>query len=149
MSDSLRPHGLQPARLLCPWDSPGKNAGVGCPAVLQGILPTPGSNPHLLTSPALVSRFLTTSATWEALLLLRMQQKWQRFSSSFPTGKWAYFHCSSEYNNRMIIFRNEKKTLWGAIFLNNPQTLHPRIKYTMYQKNKCFTLQQGLFLEKI
>ena len=30
LSDSLRPHGLQPARLLCPWDSPGKNTGVGC-----------------------------------------------------------------------------------------------------------------------
>ena len=26
----LWPHGLQPARLLCPWDSPGKNTGVGC-----------------------------------------------------------------------------------------------------------------------
>ena len=30
VSDSLRLHGLQPARLLCPWDSPGKNTGVGC-----------------------------------------------------------------------------------------------------------------------
>ena len=29
MSDSLRPHGLQPARLLRPWDSPGKYTGVG------------------------------------------------------------------------------------------------------------------------
>ena len=29
MSDSLRPHGLQPARLLCPWDSPDKNSEVG------------------------------------------------------------------------------------------------------------------------
>ena len=28
MSDSLRPHEQEPARLLCPWDSPGKNAGV-------------------------------------------------------------------------------------------------------------------------
>ena len=28
MSDSLQPHGLLPARLLCPWDSPGKNTGV-------------------------------------------------------------------------------------------------------------------------
>ena len=26
----LRPHGLEPARLLCPWDFPGKNTGVGC-----------------------------------------------------------------------------------------------------------------------
>jgi len=35
-------------RLLCPWDSPGKNAGVGCHALLQGIFPTQGWNPHLL-----------------------------------------------------------------------------------------------------
>ena len=46
--DSLRPHRLQPARLLCPWDSPGKNTGMGCHALLQGIFPTQGSNPGLL-----------------------------------------------------------------------------------------------------
>ena len=34
-SNSLWPHGLQPARLLCPWDSPGKNTGVGCHFLLQ------------------------------------------------------------------------------------------------------------------
>ena len=32
----------------CPWDSPGKNTRVGCHFLLQGILPTQGSNPHLL-----------------------------------------------------------------------------------------------------
>ena len=36
ISDSLRSHGLQPTRLLCPWDSPGKNTGVGCHFLLQG-----------------------------------------------------------------------------------------------------------------
>ena len=30
LSSSFRPHGLQPARLLCPWNSPSKNIGVGC-----------------------------------------------------------------------------------------------------------------------
>ena len=40
----VRPRGLQPARLLCPWDFPGRNTGVGCPALLQGILPTQGLN---------------------------------------------------------------------------------------------------------
>ena len=45
--DSLWPRGVQPARLLCPWDSPGKNTGVGCHALLQGIFPTQGSNPGL------------------------------------------------------------------------------------------------------
>ena len=32
----------------CPWDSPGKNTGVGCHDLLQGIFPTQGSNPDLL-----------------------------------------------------------------------------------------------------
>ena len=45
--DSLRPHVLQPTRLLCPWDSPGKNTGVGCHFLLQGIFPTQESNPGL------------------------------------------------------------------------------------------------------
>ena len=46
--DSLRPHGLQPTRLLCPWDFPGKDTGVGCHFLLQGIFPTQGSNLGLL-----------------------------------------------------------------------------------------------------
>ena len=37
-----------PARLLRPWDSPGKNTGVGCHCLLQGIFPNQGSNPGLL-----------------------------------------------------------------------------------------------------
>ena len=39
--------GLEPTRLLRPWDSPGKNTGVGCRFLLQGIFPTQGSNPGL------------------------------------------------------------------------------------------------------
>ena len=51
----------------CPWDSPGKNTGVGCPALPQGIFLTQGSNPGLSLSPALAGRFFTTIATlqWE------------------------------------------------------------------------------------
>jgi len=35
MPNSLRPHGLQPTRLLCPWDFPGKSTGVGCHRLLH------------------------------------------------------------------------------------------------------------------
>ena len=35
MSDSVRPHRQQPTRLPCPWDSAGKNTGVGCHFLLQ------------------------------------------------------------------------------------------------------------------
>ena len=48
VSDPLWPHGLQPARLLCPWDFPGKNTGLGYHFLLQGICLTQRLNPCLL-----------------------------------------------------------------------------------------------------
>ena len=48
MSDSLQYHGLQPSRLLCPQNSPGKNTGVGCHALLQGIFLTQELNLGIL-----------------------------------------------------------------------------------------------------
>ena len=48
VSDSLQPQGLKSARLLCPWTCPGKNIGVGCHFLPQGIIPTQGLNPGLL-----------------------------------------------------------------------------------------------------
>ena len=47
VSNFLQPHGLYPSRLLCPWNSPGKNTGVGSQSLLQGIFPTQGLNPGL------------------------------------------------------------------------------------------------------
>ena len=41
----LRPQGLQPTRLLCPWNPPGKNTGVNCHSLLQGIFLTQGQKP--------------------------------------------------------------------------------------------------------
>ena len=44
----LQTHGLQPPRLFCPWDFPGKNTGVGYHFLPQGIVPGQWSNPRLL-----------------------------------------------------------------------------------------------------
>ena len=68
MSDSLTAYGLKPARLLCPWVSPGKNTGVGCHALLQGIFLTEGLNLHFL---CLLHWHVGSSprATWKALKL--------------------------------------------------------------------------------
>ena len=55
MSDSFQPHGLYPTRLLCPWDFPGKNPGVGCHFLLQGNFPIQRLNPFL------AGGFFTTS----------------------------------------------------------------------------------------
>jgi len=44
----LQPHGLWPSRVLCPWDCPGQNTGVGFHFLLEGIFLAQGSNPSLL-----------------------------------------------------------------------------------------------------
>ena len=59
---------------LCPWDSPGKSTEMGCHALLQGILPTQGSNQHLLHC----REFFTTRATGKPMFL----------SAQIPISEW-------------------------------------------------------------
>ena len=66
MSNSLQPLGLYPTMHLCPWDSPGKNSGVGIHALLQGMFLIQGSKWGILC--LMADRFFTTSTTWEALM---------------------------------------------------------------------------------
>ena len=56
MSNSVWPFGLQPARLLCPWES-REDTGAGCHFLLQGIFPDQGLNSM---SPAMAGRLFTT-----------------------------------------------------------------------------------------
>ena len=51
MSESARPHRRQPPRLPRPWDSPGKNTGVGCHFLLQCVKVKPLSRVRLLATP--------------------------------------------------------------------------------------------------
>ena len=51
MSNSVRPHRRQPTRLPCPWDSPGKNTGVGCHFLLQYVKVKSLSRVRLLATP--------------------------------------------------------------------------------------------------
>ena len=51
LSSSLQRYGLQPSSLLCAWDFPGKNTGVGCHFLLPGIIPTQELKPRLLCLP--------------------------------------------------------------------------------------------------
>ena len=75
VSHSFWPYGLQPTRFLHPWDSPGKNTEVCSHALLQGIFPTQGWNPHFLhllhCRPILLStvQFRFSSVTQSCLTL--------------------------------------------------------------------------------
>ena len=57
---TLQPHELEPARLLCPWDFPGKNTGVGSHFLLQGIFLTQTETEPV--SPEWAGRFSTTAS---------------------------------------------------------------------------------------
>ena len=70
VSNSLRPHGLQPARFLYPWDSPGNNTGVGCHFLLQGIFPTQESNPGLLHSRQILYQLSCEGSTFLCVYLI-------------------------------------------------------------------------------
>ena len=81
MSDSLRPFGLLPARLLCPWILQARILEWVAIYSSRGSFLIQGLNPHLLSaSPALAGGFFTTWATWEA-------------DSLWPTGKYYTKRC--------------------------------------------------------
>ena len=82
MSDTVRPYGLKHARILCPWDSPGKNTWVGCHALIQIIFLAWESNPHLLGLLHWQIHYLCT--IWEAQLSLQTFIK-----ISLPVGEWT------------------------------------------------------------
>ena len=65
VSDSLQPSGLQPTRLLCPWDFLGKNTGVGCHFLLSRGSSWPRDCTHASCA-SCISRILYHCATWEA-----------------------------------------------------------------------------------
>ena len=68
MSNSVQSQGLQPARLLCPWNFQGKYNAVGCHFLLQVIFLTQGSNPHNCVS-CISSEFFTIVPSGNPLII--------------------------------------------------------------------------------
>ena len=65
VSNSLRPHGLQPTRLLCPWDFFRQENWSGLPFPTPEDLPNPGIEPMSPVSPSLACGFFTTAPPWK------------------------------------------------------------------------------------
>ena len=106
VSGSLWPQGLSPARLLCAWDSPGKNTGVGSHSLLQGIFPTQGSNRSLM----LQADSLPSEPPGKPLVIQVRLWVWDRYcyiiARHFPSYLGAAFPVSS--------------FIWNAICLDPP-----------------------------
>ena len=97
VSNSLRPHELQPARLLCPWNSSGKNTGVCSHSLLQGNLLNPETEPRSL---ALQADSLSSESPGKPLGSIWAQLK-EKAIILRTTGTAAY--CNRERNRHFII----------------------------------------------
>ena len=104
--NSLQPRGLEPTRLLCSWNSPGKSTGVGCHFPLQGIFPTQGLNLGLLHCRHILyhlSQRGSPSLQWAgAPLLVRCMGvllRWLPFLLRAASGACRYMHATCELSS--------------------------------------------------
>ena len=117
VSDSLQPHGLQPTRLLCPWNFPGKNSGVGCHFLLQGIFPSrDGDQTHISCISCIGRWILSHRATCEAY------NKIQQIELLFQCLVIFYQELLKVRERRETEFRDDSKVLgwyirWGGLSL--------------------------------
>ena len=141
MFDSVQPYRLQPARLLCLWDFPGKNTGVDCHAFLQGILLTQGLNPCLLLS-RIADGFFTHWATWKGIFLLSVQFSSVQFSAQSCLTLCNPMDCNTPglpvHHQLLELAQTHIHQVGHAI-----QASHPLLSLSLPAFN--FSQQQGLF----
>ena len=110
---ALRPRGLWPTRLLRPRDLPGKNTGVGCHFLLQGIFPTQGSNPGLPHCRQRLYLWATREAPSGCYNKV-LWQKLQMWSSRGPSIMSSNYiaEANRKENNQCRILSSQFKLWW-------------------------------------
>ena len=155
MSDSVRPHRRKPTRILCPWDSPGKNTGVGCHFLLQCMkvkseskvaqsCPTlsdpmdcslPGSSVHGISQASVLE--------WAAIAFSRVFSK----ESIFPIRRPKYWcfsfsiNPSNEYTG-LISFRIDWFDLLAVQGTLKSLLQHHSSKASILQHSSTFFMDQ-------
>ena len=124
VSNCLWLHELKPAKLLCPWNSPGKNTGAGCHFLLQGIFLIQGSNLHL---PSLLH--------WQAhsLPLSHLENSLSKLTKLCILKIWVLQHT-----NYISINQTFKKSMKNKC-INKQRLEHNRTKYKGSCREKLVT----------
>ena len=103
----LWPHGLELSKLLCPWDFPGKNTGVGCHFLLPGIFLTQGLNPCLLHcrwTSALQADVLLLNHQRSPFIWLQSPEQHLKCPSEIPFWDCHLHFSLNNVNTNLIIF---------------------------------------------
>ena len=106
VSDSLRPQGLQPTRLLCPWDFPGKSTGVGCHCLLHDICYCYSNNFNPIGFSTAVRSY------WNFVKFVIRFPKEKEIKAKM--NKWGLIKLKSFINKT-----KRQPTEWGEIFAND------------------------------
>ena len=121
VSDSLQPQGLLPARLLCPWDSPGKNTGVHSHSLLLGIFLTQGLNPGLLHCRC-IFYLLSYQGSWQQWVWLQTREKgssggrgWKGPEQGHGTDPRSHVHSTSPLKTVLILWTQCTKWFLNVI----------------------------------
>ena len=127
MSNSLQPHGLQPARLLCPWNFPGKNTGMGC----RFLLPRIFWRRNQTCISCIGRQILYHWATWEAIgglgpVLNKIDQRKQETLLDFKMhcvagqhiSSWHAGHWQHHYNGNTGRNAHHSTCSWCSHFLS-------------------------------
>ena len=99
-------------QLLCPWDFPGKNTGVGCHFLLQGISPTQGLNPCL---PTLAGRFFTTDPPKNSIAWLILISQFPWSLSAIQTAHSSTFRLQDKKEKLEDIFTKDSYRINGMV----------------------------------
>ena len=104
MFDSVRPHRRQPTRLPCPWDSPGKNTGVGCHFLLQCMKVK--SESEVTQSVRLIATPWTSAYQAPLSMGFSRQEYWSGVPLPSPKGKtslikYSLFHIKLKHVKHM------------------------------------------------
>ena len=114
VSDPMWLYGLQPTRLLPPWNSPGKSTGVGCHFLLQGIFQTQGSNWSLLHLLHWQVYSLPLSFLGNPFVSLSVSQ----FLSKIPA---VFKVCFKDaITNLEVSITESTSAVWRFVFLGRP-----------------------------
>ena len=160
MSDSLWPHGLYAARLLCPWDFTGKNTGVGWHFLLQGICLTRSASPSLQAVSIPLSHQGSTVITLILFLPLpwtekpgglqsigshRVRHEW---SDWVHTHSFSLFLAGSSSSTQMLHVRNStaKSRTYFLYTVPLPPPTPPSVILSIsLALNICYTLAMTRF----
>src|SRR5574339_305353 len=97
MKDSSQPYGPQPSRILCPWDSPGKNTGVGCHFLLQRMKVKSLSHVQLLATPRTAAYHAPPSMGFSR------QEYWNGLPLPSPRENMSLLQSTRRLNDKIYI----------------------------------------------